>query len=228
MDALFEPDGHSGPTHVVEFYGQNRKTAWYNLLTKMGLCGEKYPERDIVGVGIFLHDSDIPQWPHWATQPSSPLICISLQNVLPDWLAREPDNPYVAVFAPLLIDNDDDLRKRAPALWQTVSSAPLEEEVRNTLLQVMEFWFFDRFRHLTFKEIWTMLSIMTPIQETKAYQSILAEGKAESLKRLLTRRFGDLPLWAEQRIDAATIEQMDHWFDGIFDATSLEVLIGPP
>ncbi|WP_300971369.1 hypothetical protein [Thiocapsa sp.] len=38
-----------------------------------------------------------------------------------------------------------------------------------------------------------MLNLVTPIQETKAYQSIYAEGKAESLKRLLTRRFGPLP-----------------------------------
>ena len=77
-----------------------------------------------------------------------------------------------------------------------------------------------------------MLSIITPIQETKAYQSIHAEGKVEgkveTLKRLLAHRFGDLPLWAEQRIDAASIEQMDHWFDGIFDAPSLEALIGQP
>ena len=30
------------------------------------------------------------------------------------------DYPYVAVFAPLMIDRDDDLRARAPALWHTV------------------------------------------------------------------------------------------------------------
>ncbi len=35
-----------------------------------------------------------------------------------------------------------------------------------------------------------MLNLVTPIQETKAYQSIFAEGKAESLKPILTRRFG--------------------------------------
>lgn len=83
-----------------------------------------------------------------------------------------------------------------------------------------------------------MLNLVTPIQETKAYQSIFAEGetkgeakgeakgRAESLKRLLTRRFGPLPAWAEQRIDAVPVAQLDTWLDGIFDAASLEDLIG--
>ena len=79
-----------------------------------------------------------------------------------------------------------------------------------------------------------MLNLVTPIQETKAYQSIFAEGKvegkaegkAEDLKRLLKRRFNTLPPWAAQRIEAASIAQLDVWLDGIFDAQSLEALIG--
>jgi len=87
-----------------------------------------------------------------------------------------------------------------------------------------------------------MLNLVTPIQETKAYQSIFAEGKAEgevkgevkgkakgkaeSLERLLTRRFGPLPAWATQRIEAAPVAQLDAWLDGIFDAGSVAELIG--
>ncbi|MBK1646797.1 hypothetical protein CKO25_19575, partial [Thiocapsa imhoffii] len=93
--------------------------------------------------------------------------------------------------------------------------------------EVLEYWFFERFRGLTAKEIWAMLNLLTPIQETRAYQSIFAEGKASTLKRQLTRRFGPLPAWAGQRIDAATVAQLDGWLDGIFDAANLEDLIGP-
>jgi predicted transposase YdaD len=83
---------------------------------------------------------------------------------------------------------------------------------------------------------------VTSIQETKAYQSVSAEGevkgkaegqadgkaegKAESLKRLLTRRFGPLSAGAKQRIDTAPVAQLDAWLDGILDAASLEDLIG--
>ena len=166
------------------------------------------------------------------------MLTVVLRRVLPDWLAREPDNPYVAVFAPLLIEDDADLRARAPALWRTVREASLAEEVRDILSQVLEFWFFERFRGLTAKEVWAMLNLVTPIQETRAYQSIFAEGKAEGeaqglakgkaedLKRLLKRRFNTVPPWAAQRIDAASVPQLDAWLDGIFDVQNVEALIG--
>jgi len=54
-----------------------------------------------------------------------------------------------------------------------------------------------------------------------------AEGKANTLKRQLTRRFGPLPAWVEQRIDAAAVEQLDEWLDGIFDTATIEALIHP-
>jgi hypothetical protein len=57
------------------------------------------------------------------------------------------------------------------------------------------------------------------------------EGKTDALKRLLRVRFGELPPWAQSRIDAATLGQLDTWLDGIFQAATLEeVLLGgqPP
>jgi predicted transposase YdaD len=91
-----------------------------------------------------------------------------------------------------------------------------------------------------------MLNLVTPIQETRAYRSIFeegeargeakgkaegkaegkVEGKASTLKRLLTLRFGALPAWAERRIDAAPLAQLDTWLDGIFAAEGVAALIG--
>jgi hypothetical protein len=178
LDAVFEPDGHTGPVFVIEFQGQAVATAWYNLLTKIGLYGEEHPDRDVIGIGVFfLHERDAPAFPRWANGAAAPLIGVSLKRILPDWLAREPDNPYVAVFAPLIIEDDDTLRAQAPALWRTVQGAAVSAEVRDRLSQVLEFWFFERFRGLTAKEIWAMLNLITPIEETRAYQSIFAEGE---------------------------------------------------
>jgi hypothetical protein len=42
----------------------------------------------------------------------------------------------------------------------------------------------------------------------------------------LTLRFGALPAWAERRIDAAPLAQLDAWLDGIFVADSVAALIG--
>ena len=63
IDGLFEPEGHAGPVHLVEFYGQPVQGAWYNLLAKIGLYGERDPGRDVLGLGIFLCRRHIPPWP---------------------------------------------------------------------------------------------------------------------------------------------------------------------
>ena len=47
--------------------------AWYKLLTKIGLYGEEHPQRDVIGVGIFLREADVPTYPRWANDPTTPL-----------------------------------------------------------------------------------------------------------------------------------------------------------
>jgi predicted transposase YdaD len=188
---------------------------------------------------VLLRACDSPAHPTWASETERPLRVVALDRFLPQWLEREPENPFVAVFAPLVIEDDAELRALAPTIWRRVHQASICAETRDLLSQVLEFRSFERFRDLSAKEIWTMLNLSTPIEKTRAYQSIFAKGKAEgktegkaegkveTLSRQLTRRFGPLPAWAIVRIDAATIDQLNTWLDGIFDADRLEALIGP-
>jgi hypothetical protein len=243
LDGICEPDGHDGPVYVLEFQGQAAEAAWYNLLTKMGLYGERHPRRDVQGIGVFLRAAQAPRFPRRISGVDSPVRAVFLDGFLPDWLERESDNPYLAVLAPLVIGDDAELKARAPGLWQQVQDAPIAAEQRDTLTQVMLFWFLERFRDLTAREVWSMLNLLTPIEETRGYQSIKAEGKAEGmaagmaagkaeakaedLARLLTRRFGPLPEWASARVAKAPLPQLDVWLDGIFDTRTLADLLGP-
>ena len=47
-------------------------------------------------------------------------------------------------------------------------------------------------------------------------------GEASILKRLLTRRFERLPEWAEERLEKANRDELEHWADRVIDAESLE------
>lgn len=239
LDGICEPAGHDGPAYVLEFQGYGAAGAWYNLLAKMGLYGEQHPQRDVQGIGVFLRESLAPRFPTRIAGADSPVRAVYLDRFLGDWLEREPENPYVAALAPLAIDDDAALQAQAPGLWQRVQDAPLAPTERDTLSQIMLSWFLERFRALTAREIWTMLNVLTPLEETRGYQSIKAEGlaeglaegkakaKAEDLTRLLIRRFGPLPAWAAERIAAASIPQLDTWLDGILDAQSPADLLGP-
>lgn len=61
--------------------------------------------------------------------------------------------------------------------------------------------------------------------EAKGKAEGLAKGKAELLKRLLTRRFGQLPDWAIIQIETAEIAQLELWAEAIFEAQNIEVLL---
>ena len=56
----------------------------------------------------------------------------------------------------------------------------------------------------------------------------LAEGRADTLVRLLRRRFGPLPDSAEARIHAASAAHLTQWLDRVLDAPSLEDLFDDP
>jgi hypothetical protein len=46
--------------------------------------------------------------------------------------------------------------------------------------------FVERFKSLTEREIWTMLNAFTPLERTRAYRLIFAEGKPEGKAEDLT------------------------------------------
>jgi hypothetical protein len=53
------------------------------------------------------------------------------------------------------------------------------------------------------------------------------QGEGKLLRRVLTRRFGPLPSWAEQRLEQAGETQLEAWADRVLECRSLEeVLVG--
>ena len=44
------------------------------------------------------------------SKADSPVLGVLLEGFLPEWLAREPENPFVAVCGPLVIQDDAELR----------------------------------------------------------------------------------------------------------------------
>ena len=109
---------------MVEFQAQYAESAWYNLLTKIGLYGEEHPKYDVRGLLIFRREHDDPRLPSGVENAHLLLAAVYLEQFLPAWLVREPDNPFVAALAPLILSRNEELRERAPVLWRTIQTAP--------------------------------------------------------------------------------------------------------
>ena len=56
----------------------------------------------------------------------------------------------------------------------------------------------------------------------KGLQQGLQQGETRVLRRLLSRRFGVLPIWAETKLQAAALGQLEAWSERVLDAGSLE------
>jgi hypothetical protein len=59
----------------------------------------------------------------------------------------------------------------------------------------------------------------------KGRQEGRQEGEAEILRRLIEKRFGLLPSWAEERLAGASTEQLEDLATRMLDAASLEDLL---
>jgi hypothetical protein len=52
-------------------------------------------------------------------------------------------------------------------------------------------------------------------------QEGIQQGETSLLRRLLVRRFGALPSWTEQRLEQASLEELERWADRVLDASTL-------
>jgi hypothetical protein len=55
----------------------------------------------------------------------------------------------------------------------------------------------------------------------------LQQGEVIVLKRQLTRRFGPLLAWAEQRLEQASPLELEGWAELVLEAQRLEDVLGP-
>ena len=52
------------------------------------------------------------------------------------------------------------------------------------------------------------------------------EGETKFLRRLLTRRFGPLPSWAEERLNQASETELEEWGDRVLECQSMKEVFG--
>lgn len=61
-------------------------------------------------------------------------------------------------------------------------------------------------------------------QVTLFADRFIAKGEASALKKIIARKFGDIPEWAENRIDGADVPQIEVWLDAVITADTLDFL----
>ena len=122
----------------------------------------------------------------------------------------------------------EELELRARMLNQVVS-ARLDEGRQYLLVNLIETYFElsaeerERFRQLTSRKEYREMQDVELTWGDRLREEGLVQGKRETLKRLLTARFGPLPEQVRGRIDAlSSPEELDRYLDRVLTAATLE------
>jgi hypothetical protein len=78
---------------------------------------------------------------------------------------------------------------------------------------------------------WTSLSAHEEEQQMPYLATFerkaMEKGQRGVLRRQLTRRFGSLPAWAEERLAQGSEAELELWTDRILDEETLEAVLAP-
>ena len=228
---------------VIEFQAQPDPLIYHRLLLEMALVGERHPGRVVRGFILFAQASLDPRTEPWhglmKRDPAAPLRCAYLPDLLQRLALAQPDHPLLAVFLPYLEDDLARLRTQAPPVYRRLQETTLPETTRRHCLDVFQSWLMVRFNALSLEEILKMLGELTPLEETRAYQELVAKGQvigeAKGLKdgrqegrerearrlvlRQLQRRLGAVSTAQQARIAALPIDALEDLGEALLDFT---------
>ena len=94
-----------------------------------------------------------------------------------------------------------------------------------------------RWPQLSREEMQTMLGLTdVDLKKSRFYQEVFAEGETVGelkgelylLRRLLTRRFGPVPAWVEEKLARADRAQLEAWGDRVLEAKTLAAVFAEP
>jgi hypothetical protein len=166
----------------------------------------------------------------------------------PAELARR-HNLAAALFRLELARTPDEIREVVQELIQWLK-APEQRELRRTLTKWLLRLMRRRVTQNEIPEVQDLLEVDTMLAERikrwtrewkeegvrEGFQQGIQQGEllwkrvqtASNLRRLLAKRFGPIPTEIELRISAASLEELEAWFDRAIDAQTLEEVFEKP
>ncbi|WP_151704837.1 hypothetical protein [Nitrincola alkalilacustris] len=205
---------------------------------------DAYPDREIVNLAVLTHQQLTHklgryQQQRWGSGISFqyPLVCLQ------DWADKEEellhsDNPFACVVLAQLIahrtrPNEQRMVEKAALMRRLLRSGYSTERVYELLR------FIDWLLHLPETLSVQLMNRINPYEDdtmryvahfervpyNKGLDEGIHQGVEATLRKQITLKFGALPDWAEERLHAASDEQLDRWVTHILSAESLEQLL---
>jgi len=179
-DGVIMPDDPAQAITVVEFQFQMDAGVYTRIAAEMALLQEANAWRDIQGVIIFQDRSVDPKtspWNRW-------IHVFYLNDLLAQLEQRNPHHPLVAVFKPLVVEDEVTLAEMAKEYYRDINTSSLDESSRTAMADVFLNWLLQRFKQMTRKEIeMLIISELPDLEDTTAGKELIRIGEKRGEKR---------------------------------------------
>jgi predicted transposase/invertase (TIGR01784 family) len=176
-----------------------------------------------------------------------PAVLTEFQPKLKFWLLDEGrfsaeyleglQRVMAAIFRMEHTHDTDDAKRAIRYLGQAVAQSPFKQTIDRAVMQWMQYRLSRKMPGLPLPELDDMLKgtemLETNIDQWKAkavaegLQIGKLEGEARALQRLLSQRFGTIPMAIGERIAAADLAQVEAWFDAALTAPDMASVFAP-
>ena len=174
---IFPKDGKSIIT-IAEFQFQYDESIYNRLAVEMALIQENKEFRDVQGVIIFGKESDDPKTEPWCNIIRS----FTIKELVSDLAKRNPDHPLVAVFQPIVQEDDKALEQTAPKFYNQIKqNDELDASTKDALASVYVNWLSQRFTSTSPEEFEMLLGEpQVEFHKTPLGQGFLRRAKEEA------------------------------------------------
>jgi len=196
-DGVVFPESPEPPLSVVEFQFQFDAAIYTRIVLEMALLQQQYVGRGIQGIILFADRSLDPRAEPWVKVVQT----FYLGELLTDLELRSPEHPLVAVFRPIMEENEAALEKEIGRYYNQITSSDLPESIRIALIDVFLNWVGQRFRYKDKQEIEEMIIGALPdIRETQLGKDLIQIGWSEG--KLEGKLEGNVEGQLEAKIDS--------------------------
>jgi hypothetical protein len=143
-------------------------------IREMAAAQEQHQMRAVEGLILFAYNGfDLK------TEPWTRIVrSFSIDDLLAGLENRQPGHPLVAVFEPMIIQEDKALADTAVRNYRQIRFSDLEDSVKAALLEVFVSWLEQRFRERTKQEIEAILVGEIPdLEESQSGKDLIAIGE---------------------------------------------------
>ena len=206
--------------------------------------------RPVQGLIFFGYNNLDPQTAPW----NRVVQAFVLRDVVEAFERDHPEHPLVAVFKPLLVENEVVLESEAVGYYRTIKYSELPAACKSSLLEVFVSWLEQRLSHKSKKEIEIMLLGELPeLEETQSGKDLIRIGEERGIRvgeqrgirvgeergiRVgeqrglqkailvsLRARYGTVPAALQEKIRMLTVDEAERVIEGLPQCPTLEALI---